>query len=53
VLRTLPGRTLVLGLVRWLAPASCGLMVFLLGGATWYCGHTSARWRRELAAEHP
>ncbi len=39
---------LILGLgeVRRAAPAWCGLMLVLMGAATWFCGRTSARWRR-------
>jgi len=39
---------LILGLgdVRQLARAWCGLMLVLMGAATWFCGRTSARWRR-------
>ena len=42
---------LILGLgeVRRAAPAWCGLMLVLLGAATWYCGRTSARWRMGLS----
>ena len=41
---------LILGLgdVRRAAPAWCGLMLVLMGAATWFCGRTSARWRRNL-----
>jgi hypothetical protein len=42
-----------LGEVRRLVPAWCGLMMLVMGGVTWYCGRTSAHWRRELAEEQP
>ena len=43
-------RPLILGLadVRRDAPAWCGLMFLLMGAATWFCGWTSARWKRSL-----
>jgi hypothetical protein len=39
---------LILGLggVRGAARAWCGLMLVLMGAATWFCGRTSAQWRR-------
>jgi hypothetical protein len=44
---------LILGLgdVRRLAPAWCGLMLVVMGAATWFCGRTSARWRRGLVPQ--
>lgn len=39
---------LQLGEVRRAGPAWCGLMFFFMGAATWFCGRTSARWRRSL-----
>ena len=41
---------LILGLgeVRRAAPAWCGLMLVLIGAATWFCGRTSAKWKRSL-----
>jgi hypothetical protein len=41
---------LILGLedVRHLAPAWCGLMLVVMGAATWFCGRISSRWRRGL-----
>ena len=40
---------LILGLGEYArAPAWCGLMLTLMGAATWFCGRTSARWRRGL-----
>ncbi len=53
VLLTPQARSLILGLdeVRRLAPAWCGLMVLIMGIATWYCGRTSARWREQLVNE--
>jgi hypothetical protein len=40
-------RTLILGLdeVRHAAPAWCGLMLVVMGAATWFCGHIGGRWR--------
>ena len=40
---------LVLGLgeVRRAAPAWCGLMLLVMGAATWFCGRTSAKWKRK------
>jgi hypothetical protein len=39
---------LILGLgeVRGAAPAWCGLMLVVMGAATWFCGRASTRWRR-------
>ena len=41
---------LILGLgeVRRTAPAWCGLMLLLMGAATWFCGRESMRWKRSL-----
>jgi hypothetical protein len=48
-------RPLILGLgeVRHAAPAWCGLMLVLMGAATWFCGRTSAKWRRRLSTPMP
>jgi len=35
-----------MGAVRRTARAWCGLMFVVMGAATWFCGWTSARWRR-------
>jgi len=47
---TAANHPLILGLgeVRRFAPAWCGMMLVLMGAATWFCGRTSARWRRSL-----
>jgi hypothetical protein len=37
--------------VRPLGAAWCGLMFLLMGGATWYCGRTSTRWREQNEVE--
>ena len=44
---------LILGLgeARRTAPAWCGLMLLLMGAATWYCGWTSTRWKRSFAQQ--
>jgi hypothetical protein len=41
---------LILGLgeVRHAAPVWCGLMFVLMGAATWFCGRTSAKWKRRV-----
>ncbi len=43
-------RPLILGLekVHRAAPAWCGLMLVLMGAATWFCGRASVRWKRGL-----
>jgi hypothetical protein len=43
-------RPLILGLgeARRAAPAWCGLMLLVMGAATWYCGWKSATWRRNV-----
>ncbi len=47
---TPPNYPLLLGLgeVRHAAPGWCGLMFVVMGAATWFCGWTSAKWRRSL-----
>jgi hypothetical protein len=44
-------KPLILGLgeARRAVPAWCGLMLLLMGAATWFCGWTSAKWKRSLA----
>jgi hypothetical protein len=37
-----------LGEVRHAARAWCAVMLVVMGAATWFCGWTSARWRRSL-----
>jgi hypothetical protein len=46
-------RSLILGLdeVRRFGAAWCGLMLLLMGVATWYCGRTSTRWREQIEVE--
>ncbi len=41
---------LIFGLdeVRRMVPAWCGLMLLVMGAATWFCGWTSARWQSGL-----
>jgi hypothetical protein len=48
---TAVNRPLILGLgeVRLAAPAWCGLMLILMGAATWFCGRTSTRWRMRFS----
>ena len=40
--------SLDLGEIRHSAPGWCGLIFLLMGAATWFCGRTSAEWRRGL-----
>jgi hypothetical protein len=44
---------LILGLYElWpLGAAWCGVMFFLMGVATWYCGRTATRWREQIEME--
>ena len=45
-----PNRPLILDLgeIRHSAPGWCGLIFLLMGAATWFCGRSSAEWRRRL-----
>ena len=50
---TPPLRPMVFGLEeRPLAAAWCGLMLVLLGIATWLCGRISAHWQLQMADDH-
>ncbi|MGA2254443.1 MAG: hypothetical protein ABSG53_07270 [Thermoguttaceae bacterium] len=37
-----------LGEIRHSVPAWSGLMLVVMGAATWFCGRTSAKWRRSV-----
>jgi hypothetical protein len=57
LLKTPDTRQLILGLdeVRHmaLAPVWCGLMFVVMAAVTWHCGHTAARWRKEMEEDGP